>query len=75
MSLNSIFYLKNSKLDVDLGYVANDRSEFTDSDVASLHMKLKTFNYDAKYHLPKIGKVESIFGIQGMHQTNTNSGE
>lgn len=75
LSLNSIFYLKNSKLDVDLGYVANDRSEFTDSDVASLHMKLKTFNYDAKYHLPKIGKVESIVGIQGMHQTNANSGE
>ena len=75
LSLNSIVYLKNSKFDVDLGYVANDRSEFTDSDVASLHMKLKTFNYDAKYHLPKIGKVESIFGIQGMHQSNTNSGE
>jgi iron complex outermembrane receptor protein len=34
--------LKNSKLDVDLGYVANDRSEFVDSDVAGLHMKLKT---------------------------------
>jgi iron complex outermembrane receptor protein len=75
LSLNSVFYLKNSKLDVDLGYVANDRSEFEDSDIAVLHMKLKTFNYDAKYHLPKIGKVESIFGIQGMHQTNTNSGE
>ncbi|MBP2283458.1 iron complex outermembrane receptor protein [Flavobacterium sp. CG_23.5] len=75
LSLNNIFFFQNSKLDVDLGYVANDRSEFTDSDVASLHMKLKTFNYDAKYHLPKIGKVESIVGIQGMHQTNTNSGE
>ena len=74
LSLNSIVYLKNSKLDVDLGYVANDRSEFADSDIASLHMKLKTFNYDAKYHLPKIGNVESIFGIQGMHQTNVNSG-
>jgi iron complex outermembrane receptor protein len=75
LSLNSIFYLKNSKLEVDLGYVANDRSEFEDSDIAVLHMKLKTFNYDAKYHLPKIGKVETILGIQGMHQTNTNSGE
>jgi iron complex outermembrane receptor protein len=74
LSLNNIFFFKNSKLDVDLGYVANDRSEFVDSDVASLHMKLKTFNYDAKYHLPKIGKLESIVGVQGMHQTNTNSG-
>jgi iron complex outermembrane receptor protein len=42
------------------------------SDVAGLHMKLKTFNYDAKYYLPKMGKLESIVGIQGMHQTNTN---
>ena len=75
LSLNSVIYLKNSKLDVDLGYVANDRSEFVDSDVAGLHMKLKTFNYDAKYYLPKVGKLESILGIQGMHQTNTNLGE
>jgi iron complex outermembrane receptor protein len=52
LSLNSVIYLK-TKLDVDLGYVANDRSEFVDSDVAGLHMKLKTFNYDAKYYLPK----------------------
>jgi iron complex outermembrane receptor protein len=75
LSLNNVFFFEKSKLDVDLGYIANDRSEFVDSNVAGLHMKLKTFNYDAKYHLPKIGKFESIFGIQGMHQTNTNSGE
>ena len=75
LSLNTIFFFKNSKLDVDLGYIANDRSEFEDSDVAILHFKLKTFNYDAKYHLPKLGKVESIVGIQGMNQTNRNSGE
>ncbi|WP_291098706.1 MULTISPECIES: TonB-dependent receptor [unclassified Flavobacterium] len=74
LSLNNIFFFKNSKLDVDLGYIANDRSEFTDSNVASLRMKLKTFNYDAKYHLPKFGKFESIIGIQGMSQTNANTG-
>ena len=75
LSLNSVIYLKDSKLDFDLGYVANDRSEFEDSDVAGLRMKLKTFNYVAKYHLPKMGKLESILGIQGMHQTNSNLGE
>jgi iron complex outermembrane receptor protein len=37
-------------------------------------MKLKTFNYDVKYYLPKTGKIETIIGIQGMHQTNTNFG-
>ena len=75
LSLNSIIYFKDSKLDVDLGYVANDRSEFEDSAIAGLRMKLKTLNYDAKYHLPKIGKLESIVGIQGMNQTNTNFGD
>jgi iron complex outermembrane receptor protein len=75
LSLNNIFFFEKSKLDVDLGYISNDRSEFEDSNVAVLHMKLETFNYDAKYHLPKIGKFESIVGIQGMHQTNANSGE
>lgn len=75
LSLNSVFFFEKSKLDVDLGYVANDRSEFEDSNVAVLHMKLKTFNYNAKYHLPKMGKIETIVGVQGMYQTNTNSGE
>lgn len=74
LSLNNVFFFENSKLDVDLGYISNDRSEFPDSDIAGLHMKLKTFNYDAKYHLPKMGKLETIFGIQGMHQTNKNVG-
>ncbi len=75
LSLNNIFFFKNSKLDVDLGYISNDRSELAEGNIAVLHMKLKTFNYDAKYHLPKLGKVESILGIQGMSQTNKNSGE
>ncbi|MBA4319840.1 MAG: TonB-dependent receptor [Flavobacterium sp.] len=75
LSLNNIFFFKNSKLDVDLGYIDNDRSELEDGNIAVLHMKLKTFNYDAKYHLPKMGQIETIVGIQGMSQTNTNSGE
>ena len=74
LSLNSTVFLKNSKLDIDLGYISNDRSEFEDSDIAILHMKLKTLNYNLKYYLPKIGKLESILGIQGMQQTNLNSG-
>ncbi|MCO4823042.1 MAG: TonB-dependent receptor [Flavobacteriaceae bacterium] len=41
----------------------------------ALHMKLKTFNYDVKYNLPKLGKFETIVGIQGMNQQNGNYGE
>ena len=75
LSLNTVFFFQKSKLDVDLGYIANDRSEFVNSNIAVLHMKLKTFNYDAKYYLPKLGKLETILGVQGMHQSNTNFGE
>jgi iron complex outermembrane receptor protein len=75
LSLNNTIFFKNSKLDADLGYISNDRSEFEDSDVANLQMKLKTYNYNVKYYLPKFGKFESIIGTQGMHQTNVNSGE
>ena len=75
LSLHNNFYFKNSKLEVDLGYIFNDRSEFEDSNVAILQMKLKTLNYDLKYYFPKLGKVETIVGLQGMHQTNTNFGE
>lgn len=74
LSLNTVLFFKNSKLDLDMGYIANDRSEFVDSNVASLHMKLNTFNYDAKYYLPAFGKLETILGMQGMHQVNTNFG-
>jgi iron complex outermembrane receptor protein len=63
LSLNSVVYF--TKLDVDLGYVSNDRSEFEDSDVAGLQMKLNTFNYNAKYHLPKVGNLNQL--VQGMH--------
>ncbi len=75
LSSNNVVYFQKSKLDFNVGYVENDRSEFEDSNIAVLHMKLKTFNYDAKFHLPKFGKIESIIGVQGMYQTNKNSGE
>jgi iron complex outermembrane receptor protein len=75
LSFNNTIFFKKSKLDVDLGYISNDRSEFKVSDVANLYMKLKTYNYNVKYYLPKLGKFETIIGTQGMHQTNANSGE
>ncbi len=75
LSFNNTVFFKNSKLDADLGYISNDRSEFENSNIANLHMVLNTLNYNVKYYLPKVGKFESIVGTQGMHQTNTNSGD
>jgi iron complex outermembrane receptor protein len=75
VSLNNVIFFEKSKLDLDLGYISNDRSEFQNSDIANLKMRLNTFNYNAKYYLPSWGKIETIIGIQGMRQTNTNSGD
>ncbi|HKO77629.1 MAG TPA: TonB-dependent receptor [Flavobacterium sp.] len=71
-SLNNTLFFSGSKLDVNLGYINNDRSEFEDSNVAVLHMILNTFDYNVKYYLPKLGKVETIVGVQGMSQENKN---
>lgn len=72
---NNIF-LDQSSFDLKLGYLFNDRSEFEESvDEAELHMKLTTFNYDLKYHLPEMGRFETIVGMQGMVQANRNFGE
>lgn len=75
LSLNNRFFFKESTLDANIGYISNDRSEFEDSEIAVLRMKLNTLNYDLKYHLAKSGNFETIIGVQGMHQTNKNSGE
>ncbi|MFV0571046.1 MAG: TonB-dependent receptor [Xanthomarina gelatinilytica] len=88
-SSKSNIYFDKSNLEVNLGYIYNDRKEFEehhhhhgeedhdheDALEAALHMKLKTFNYDLKYHLPVYGKFETIVGTQGMNQVNTNYGE
>ena len=55
----------------------DDHEEEEEEEVleAALHMKLKTFNYNIKYNLPKFGRFETIVGVQGINQTNTNYGE
>ena len=93
MSSKSTLFFDNSSLDVNLGYIYNDRKEFEEEHDhgdeedydeeeheheildPALHMKLKTFNYDVKYNLPTMGKFETIVGIQGMFQENSNYGE
>lgn len=75
LSLNQKVYFKNSKLEADFGYTFNNRQELEAIDEIALHMKLKTANYNIKYYLPKWKNIETIIGIQGMHQTNSNYGE
>ena len=80
LSSKSNVFFENSSLDINLGLLYNDRKEFAEeADTgealeAELHLKLKTINYDVKYNLPKLGKVETIVGVQGMNQVNSNYG-
>ena len=75
LSLHNHFFLNKSKFDLDLGYVYNKRQEFeSDTHNADLFLKLNTFTYDLKYYLPKFKDIETIVGIQGMHQENKNFG-
>ncbi len=75
LSSHNHYYLKQGKIEADFGYIENNRSEFEEAGIAALQMKLKTFNYDLKYYLPKYKNFEGIIGIQSMQQTNRNSGE
>ena len=74
LSLNNTIFFGKSKLDANIGYIYNDRAEYPEDEIPGSNWHLKTLNYDVKYHLPKFGKLEAIFGLQGMNQTNTNVG-
>jgi iron complex outermembrane receptor protein len=89
--LHNHVFLNEAKIDVNLGYVFNNRREFEgeheheDEDhdhgeeepgyEAALDMDLSTFTYEGKYYFPKKNKLEVIAGMQGLIQNNKNSGE
>lgn len=76
--LSNVFYLKNSKLDLNLGYQQNRRREFEDildKDAAGLYFILNTFNYDVKYFFPEKKGWESAIGVNSMGQESINRGE
>lgn len=81
LSMHNHIYFKNSNLDINVGYIANNRKEFVEQDgedeapELALQMKLKTLTYDVKYHLPKLGNLETIIGVQGLNQQNRNFGK
>lgn len=75
LSSKSTVFLDVSSLTINLGFTHNDRKEFGEDEIKPiLDMKLKTLSYDVKYNLPRFGKFETIVGIQGLNQTNTNFG-
>ncbi len=88
LSFDNKLFLKNSSIDLKVGYLFNDRKEFEDhqhfeeeageeeaDEAPALEMHLETLNYDLKYNTAQWGNFEAIFGLQGMSQTNKNFGE
>lgn len=71
------FITGKTKLKVILAYQENIRSEFSHPQfpgVPGLDLLLRTFTYDIKYTLPLKSGWETIAGINGMYQVNTNKG-
>ncbi|WP_419211401.1 TonB-dependent receptor [Maribacter sp. X9] len=86
LSSKSNIYFNNSSLQAILGYTVNNRKEFEEHEAdagadepveegPALDMKLQTLSYNLQYNLARIGAVETIVGLQGMNQTNSNYGE
>jgi len=81
LSFDNKLFLKNSSLDLKVGYLFNNRKEFEEhlenleANTPALEMHLETLNYDVKYNSSKWGNFEAIFGVQGMFQTNKNFGK
>jgi iron complex outermembrane receptor protein len=53
----------------------DENEDMDESNHPSLFLKLNTFSYDVKWHLPVLKTFESIVGIQGLYQENQNFGE
>lgn len=78
LSSKTNIFFKNSSLEATFGYTFNNRKEFEEEDltlITALDMELKTLSYNVKYDLPKLGQLETIIGLQGMNQKNSNFGE
>lgn len=72
------FALGGGRLAVNLGWQRNKRQEFGEADhadEANLFFNLKTFNYNATYHLADRNGWTTSMGASGMAQTNSNLGE
>ena len=71
------FKAGNGKITLNLGWQRNQRKEFgnaNDPAEKSLYFDLKTFNYNAVYHLDDRNGWNVSTGVTGMVQNNQNKG-
>ncbi|HEU5290599.1 MAG TPA: TonB-dependent receptor [Cyclobacteriaceae bacterium] len=78
VSNTSNLYLKNSRLQTNVGYQRNQRKEFgnvLDENEAELYFDLNTLNYNLIYFLAPVKAWEISAGMSGMFQQNQNKGD
>jgi len=76
--LDNSFTLKKGRISLNTGWQRNARKEFGDADApeeAELYFDLRTFTYNAAYHLNHSGGWSTSIGIGGMAQENNNRAE
>jgi iron complex outermembrane receptor protein len=72
---SSSFYIGKSRLTLRLGNQQSIRQEFSHPqypEQAGLSLQLGTSTYDVKYYLPEMNGWETVFGVNGMQQQNSN---
>ena len=77
ISSNSQFIIKNSRLQMNLGYQENRRNEYTNyfnPNEVGLSLVLKTFNYNVRFLLKEIKEWQISLGMNGYLQRNENQG-
>lgn len=75
-ALNSNILLGGGQLKTTLAFQRNVRKEFEESATEpGLYLNLNSYTYDVKYSFANNGVWEPTIGVQGMHQTNSNSGD
>ncbi len=76
ISFDNTLFTGDSKINLILGY-SNDarKAHKVDFNRPNINMELETFTYNMKWYSPQINdNLSIIFGSQGMHQSNDNSG-
>ncbi|WP_299568375.1 TonB-dependent receptor [uncultured Pedobacter sp.] len=75
-ALNSNVLLNGGQLKSTLAFQRNIRKEFEETkDEPGLNLGLNSYTYDVKYSFANHGTWQPTIGLQGMYQTNRNSGE
>jgi iron complex outermembrane receptor protein len=75
-ALNSNVLIDGGQLKTTLAFQRNIRKEFEESkEEPGLHLNLNSYTYDVKYSFANGGIWEPTIGVQGMYQTNANTGD